>query len=96
MSEDIYVCEGWYGLVALAGGYLLVYFLLDSDITSGNSEGYTGGGSSVPDGIFLTDKNKNCLKLYKVPGPDGYYFCSIPDSRGNKFWRIVTSDGVEP
>jgi hypothetical protein len=30
MAEDIYVFEdqGWYGLVALDGGYLLVYFLL--------------------------------------------------------------------
>jgi hypothetical protein len=45
MSEDICVCEdqGWYCLVALVGDYLLVYFLLDCDITSGSSEGYTGG-----------------------------------------------------
>jgi hypothetical protein len=38
MSEDICVCEdqGWYCLVALVGDYLLVYFLLHYDITSGN------------------------------------------------------------
>jgi hypothetical protein len=67
MDEDIYVFEdqGWYGLVALDGGYLLVYFLLDCDITSVSSEGYSGGCLSVTDGIFLTKK------LYKVPGPDG-------------------------
>jgi hypothetical protein len=36
MAEDIYVFEdqGWYGLVTLDGGYLLVYFLWDWDITS--------------------------------------------------------------
>ena len=35
MAEDIYVFEdqGWYGLVALDGGYLLVYFLWDWDVT---------------------------------------------------------------
>jgi hypothetical protein len=67
MSEDIYVFEdqGWYRLVVLVGDYLLVYFLLDSDITSGSSEGYSGGRLSVPDGNFLTEK------LYKVSGPDG-------------------------
>jgi hypothetical protein len=61
MAEDIYVFEdqGRYGLVALVGGYLLVYFLLDYDITSGSSEGYSGGCLSVPDGIFLTE---NCTR----------------------------------
>jgi hypothetical protein len=48
--------------------------LLDYDITSGSSEGYSGGGSSGPDGIFLTEK------MYKVTGPDGCFFCSIPVS----------------
>ncbi len=32
---------GWYGLVAQVGGYLLVYFLLGSDVTSGSSRGYS-------------------------------------------------------
>ncbi len=42
MTEDIYIFEdqGWYCLVAVVGGYLLVYFLLDCDITSGSSEGF--------------------------------------------------------
>ena len=82
MDEDIHVCEdqGWYCLVDLVGDYLLVYFLLDCDITSGSSEGYSGGCLSVPDGIFLTEK------LCKVTGPDGCYFCSIPVSiRGYQY-----------
>ena len=43
MVEDVYVCEdrGWYCLVAVVGGYLLVYFLLDYDVTSGSTEGYS-------------------------------------------------------
>jgi hypothetical protein len=67
MTEDIYVCEnqGWYCLVVLVGGYLLVYFLLDYDVTSGSSEGYGVGVGQVPEGIFLPEK------LYYVPGPDG-------------------------
>ena len=66
MVEDIYVCQdqGWYCLVVLVGDYLLVYYLLDCDITSVSSEGYSGGRLSVTDEIFLTEK------LYKVPGPD--------------------------
>jgi len=42
MVEDVYVCEGrrWCGLVALVDGYLLVYFLLGSDVSSGSTEGY--------------------------------------------------------
>ncbi len=42
MVEDVYVCEGrrWYGLVALVDDYLLVYFLLGSDVSSGSTEGY--------------------------------------------------------
>ncbi len=37
MTEDIYVFEdqGWYGLVALDGGYLLVFFLLGYNVTLG-------------------------------------------------------------
>ena len=67
MAEDIYVFEdqGWYGLVALDGGYLLVYFLWGSDRTSQSGEGYSGGCLSVPDVFFLTKK------LYKAPVPDG-------------------------
>ncbi len=55
MAEDICVFEdqGWYGLVALDGGYLLVYFLLGCDITSRSSEGYSTGCLSVPDVFFL-------------------------------------------
>ncbi len=65
-KKAAYVCEdqGWYCLVVLVGDYLLVYFLLDCDITSVSSEGYSGGRLSVTDEIFLTEK------LYKVPGPD--------------------------
>ena len=56
MAEDIYVFEdqGWYGLVALDGGYLLVYFLLGYDVTLGSCEGYSVGSLSVPDVFFLT------------------------------------------
>jgi hypothetical protein len=76
MAEDIYVFEdqGWYGLVALDGGYLLVYFLLGYDVTLGSCEGYSVGCLSVPDVFFLT------TKLYKAPVPDGCWFCSIPAS----------------
>jgi hypothetical protein len=58
MAEDIYVFEdqGWYGLVALDGGYLLVYFLLGYDVTVGSCEGYSVGCLSVPDVFFLTKK----------------------------------------
>ncbi len=47
MFKDIYVFEdqGWYCLVVLVGDYLLIYFLLDYDITSGTSEGSSGGCS---------------------------------------------------
>ena len=67
MAEDIYVFEdqGWYGLVALDGGYLLVYFLWGSDRTSQSSEVYSGGCLFVPDVFFLPEK------LYKAPVPDG-------------------------
>ena len=67
MAEDIYVFEdqGWYGLVALDGGYFLVYFLLGYDVTSQSCEGYSVGCLSVPDVFFLTKK------LYKAPVPDG-------------------------
>ncbi len=67
MAEDIYVFEdqGWYGLVALDGGYLLVYFLWGCDRSSQSSEEYRGGCLSVPDVFFLTKK------LYKAPVPDG-------------------------
>jgi len=43
MVEDVYFCEdrGWYCLVALVGDYLLVYFLLDYDVSSGSTEGYS-------------------------------------------------------
>jgi hypothetical protein len=46
MVEDIYVCEdrGWYVLVTLVGGYLLVYFFLWSDVTHGE-QGDTVYGS---------------------------------------------------
>ena len=42
MVEDVYVCEGrrWYGIVALVDDYLLVYFLLGSDVSSGSTKGY--------------------------------------------------------
>jgi len=78
MAEDIYVFEdqGWYGLVALDGGYLLVYFLLGYDVTLGSCEGYSVGCLSVPDVFFLTKK------LYKAPVPDGCVFCPIPASMG--------------
>ena len=74
MAEDIYVFEdqGWYGLVALDGGYLLVYFLWDWDITSRSSEGYSVGCLSVPDVFFLPQK------LYKAPVPDGCVFFGVP------------------
>ncbi len=67
MDEDIYVFEdqGWYGLVALDGGYLLVYFLWDWDISLGSCERHSVGCLSVPDVFFLTKK------LYKAPVPDG-------------------------
>ena len=67
MAEDIYVFEdqGWYGLVALDGGYLLVYFLWGSDRKSQSSEGYSGRCLSVPDVFFLPEK------LYKALVPDG-------------------------
>ena len=55
----------WYGLVALDGGYLLVYFLLGYDVTSRSSEGCSVGCSSVPDVFFLTKK------MYKAPVSDG-------------------------
>ena len=76
MAKDIYVYEdqGWYGLVALDGGYLLVYFLLGYDVTLGSCEGYSVGCLSVPDVFFLTKK------LYKAPVPDGCVFCPIPAS----------------
>ena len=76
MTKDIYVYEdqGWYGLVALDGGYLLVYFLLGYDVTLGSCEGYSVGCLSVPDVFFLTKK------LYKAPVPDGCVFCPIPAS----------------
>jgi hypothetical protein len=66
-AEDIYVFEdqGWYGLLTLDGGYLLVYFLWGSDRTSQSGEGYSGGCLSVPDVFFLPQK------LYKAPVPDG-------------------------
>ena len=32
--------RGWYGLVSQVGAYLLVFFLLDSDITPGSTRGY--------------------------------------------------------
>jgi hypothetical protein len=59
--KGVYVFEdqGWYGLVALDGGYLLVYFLLGYDVTLGSCEGYSVGCLSVPD-VFLLTK-----KLYK-------------------------------
>ncbi len=74
MAEDIYVFEdqGWYGLVALDGGYLLVYFLWGWDITSRSGEGYSGGCLSVPDVFFLTKK------LYKALVPDGCVFFGVP------------------
>ena len=61
MTEDTYVCEdqGWYCLVALVGDYLLVYFLLDCDITSGSSEGYTGGVCQCRMEFFSL---KNCTR----------------------------------
>ena len=59
MVEDIYVCEDqrWYCLVELVGDYLLIYFLLDCDVTSGSNEGY-----SVGLGLFRMDffSLKNC------------------------------------
>ncbi len=33
--------RGWYGLVVQVGDYLLVYFWLGSDVTSGSSRGYS-------------------------------------------------------
>jgi hypothetical protein len=76
MAKDIYVYEdqGWYSLVTLDGGYLLVYFLLGYDVTLGSCEGYSVGCLSVPDVFFLTKK------LYKAPVPDGCVFCPIPAS----------------
>jgi hypothetical protein len=68
LAEDINVCEGqrWYCLVALVGGYLLVYFLLDCDVTSGSNEGYSVGlGLCRMEFISL----KNCT--INVPVPDG-------------------------
>ncbi len=32
--------RGWYGLVSQVGAYLLVYFLLDSDVTPRSKRGY--------------------------------------------------------
>jgi hypothetical protein len=54
MAKDIYVYEdqGWYSLVPLDGGYLLVYFLLGYDVTLGSCEGYSVGCLSVPDVFF--------------------------------------------
>ncbi len=45
MVEDVYVCEdqGWYTLVVIVGDYLLVYFLVWSDVTSGSIRGYSVG-----------------------------------------------------
>ena len=74
MAKDIYVYEdqGWYSLVTLDGGYLLVYFLLGYDVTLGSCEGYSVGCLSVPDVFFLTKK------LYKAPVPDGCVFSGVP------------------
>jgi hypothetical protein len=45
--------RGWYGLVDQVGDYLLVYFLLGSDVTSGNSRRYSVGVRFVPDEKFV-------------------------------------------
>ena len=45
MVEDVCVCEdrGWYGLVVQVGGYVLVYFLLSSEVTAGSTREYSVG-----------------------------------------------------
>jgi hypothetical protein len=68
-----YVCEDqrWYCLVELVGDYLLVYFLLDCDVTSGSNEGY-----SVRLGLFRMDffSLKNCTTYLHRTGASFWGF----------------------
>ena len=71
MVEDIYVCEdrGWYCLVALVSGYLLVYFFLSNDGNSMEKKGVQCGGPFVPDVNFVPE---NECKLWNPSEPEGY------------------------
>ena len=81
MTEDIYVFEdqGWYGLVALDGGYLLVYFLLGSDVTSGSTRGYSVGLLLYRMQIFSLKLNINCTIHLCRKGVSFSRFRNFPD-----------------
>jgi hypothetical protein len=92
IAEGIYVFEdqGLYGLVALDGGYLLVYFLLGYDVTLGSCEGYSVGSLSVPDVFFLT--KKFLVVYYSYPQHISLLFLYRGDMEGQDIKMFLKID----